>query len=246
MYQPKREREQVVENEIRQVVEANPSWGQRKVYHALRRAGHRWNHKRVTRIYRQMGLHLRSKPKKPRVRRQSHPLTASPHPNECWSIDFMRDALTCGRAFRTFNVVDNFNRQALTIQVKTSLPSRTVTRLLDEVAQQHGYPQRLRLDNGTEFTAHHFKNWAQQHGIHLDFTEPGSPYQNAYIERFNRTFREDILDAHWFDSLDEAQTLANQWLNHYNQERPHETLGGLTPCEFRIKNDHSLLLIGSI
>lgn len=246
-YRPKRVSEQIIMADIGKVVASHPSWGCGKVYQALRRAGQRWNHKRVYRLYHQMGLHRRPKLKKRLPRRQPQPLSPSPEPNECWSIDFMRDALSNGRAFRTFNVVDNFNRQALAIEVATSLPSRQVTRILDQVADGRGYPQRLRLDNGSEFTALHFKDWAKQHGILLDFTEPGCPYQNAYVERFNRTFREDVLDATWFDSLDEAQCLADQWRHRYNEHRPHDALGGLSPLDFLAQaSPPSLLFIGSI
>lgn len=128
-----------------------------------------------------------------------------------------------------------------------SLPSRQVTRLLDQVADWRGYPQRLRLDNGSEFIARHFKDWAKQHGILLDFTDPGCPYQNAYVERFNRTFREDVLDATWFNSLQETQDLADQWRHLYNEHRPHDALGGLTPLDFLAQaSPSSLLFTGSI
>lgn len=247
VYRPKRVSEQVIMDEIGQVVASHPSWGCGKVHQALRRAGRRWNHKRVARLYHQMGLHRRSKAKKRLPPRHPQPLSPSPAPNVCWSIDFMRDALSNGRAFRTFNVVDHFNRQALAIRVDTSLPSRKVTACLDQIADQRGYPQSLRLDNGSEFTAQHFKDWAKQHGIHLDFTDPGCPYQNAYIERFNRTFREDVLDATWFDSLQEAQVLADQWRHLYNEQRPHDALGGLTPLDFLAHaSPPSLLSTGSI
>jgi putative transposase len=159
----------------------------------------------------------------------------------------MRDALSNGQAFRTFSVVDNFNRQALAIEVATSLPSRKVTTCLDQIAVWRGYPQRLRLDNGSEFIARYFKDWAKQHGLLLDFTAPGCPYQNAYVERFNRTFREDVLDATWFDSLQEAQDLADQWRHLYNEHRPHDALGGLTPLDFLAHaSPPSLLSTGSI
>lgn len=247
VYRPKRISEQVIMDEIGQVVASHPSWGCGKVYQALRRAGRVWNHKRVDRLYHQMGLHRRPKAKKRLPPRHPQPLSPSLAPNVCWSIDFMRDALSNGRAFRTFNVVDNFNRQALAIRVDTSLPSRKVTVCLDQIADERGYPHSLRLDNGSEFTAQHFKDWAKQHGILLDFTDPGCPYQNAYIERFNRTFREDVLDATWFDSLQEAQILADQWRQLYNEQRPHDALGGLTPLDFLAHaSPPSLLFIGSI
>lgn len=247
VYQPKRVKDEVIQEMIRHLGEAHPTWGCGKMVQAMRRAGQPWNHKRIERIYHEMNFHRRSRVKKRRPHRQTEPLTPSYQPNECWSIDFMRDSLSTGRAFRTFNVIDNFNREALGIFVETSLPSTKVTQLLEEIAWVRGYPKRLRLDNGPEFTAHHFQNWATQNVILLDFTEPGSPYQNGYVERFNRTFREDILDANWFDTLQEVKTLANEWVIFYNEQRPHDALNGLTPAEFLASSrTDSLLSHGSI
>lgn len=196
----------------------------------MRLDGYKWNHKRVRRVYRQMGLNLRIKPKKRLPSRNPRPLIAPEQPNVCWSADFMSDSLTNGRYFRTLNVIDDFNREALWIEIDTSLPSQRVERVLDRIAAERGsYPTALRSDNGSEFIAHRLAKWAKAHDVLLDFIEPGKPAQNAYIERFNRTYREDILDAYLFDNLTGVRELTERWLLEYNTVRPHDSLGGLPP-----------------
>lgn len=143
----------------------------------------------------------------------------------------MSDALTNGHRFRTFNVIDDYNREALRIEVDTSLPSQRIERVLDQIAlERKHYPATIRSDNGSEFIAHTLAAWAAKHDILLAFIEPGKPAQNAYIERFNRTYREDILDAYLFDNLDEVRDLTDEWLIMYNNERPHDSLGGIPPA----------------
>ena len=152
--------------------------------------------------------------------------------NICWSVDFMHDSLASGRAFRTFNVIDDFNREALAIEIDTSLPAARVVRVLDMLAAWRGYPQCLRSDNGPEFISQKLEEWAEEHDILLNFIQPGKPAQNAYIERFNRTYREEVLDLYLFGSLAEARAITEEWLEEYNAIRPHEALGGLSPCQY--------------
>ena len=147
----------------------------------------------------------------------------------------MSDALRCGRRFRTFNVIDDYNREALLITPSFFLPATCVTQLLDRVADQRGYPDMLRVDHGPEFESKEFKRWTNQHGILIHYIQPGKPAQNGFIERFNRTYRQDILDIHLFNSLREVKLLTQQWLNIYNLKRPHQSLGGLTPVGFAHK-----------
>ena len=144
----------------------------------------------------------------------------------------MHDRLASGRTFRTFNVIDDFNREALAIEIDTSLPAQRVVRVLDTLAAWRGYPQRLRSDNGPEFISNKLDEWAGKHGVLLGFIQPGKPAQNAYIERFNRTYREEVLDLYLFDSLAEARAITEAWLEEYNAIRPHESLGGLTPYRY--------------
>ena len=152
--------------------------------------------------------------------------------NECWSADFMSDALWCSRRFRTFNVVDDFNREGLAIEVDFNLPAPRVVRTLDRIAAERGYPLKLRLDNGPELISVTLADWAEDHGVTLEFIKPGKPMQNGFIERFNRSYREAVLDMFVFQSLAEVREQTEQWLKEYNEERPHESLGDMTPREY--------------
>ena len=152
--------------------------------------------------------------------------------NECWSADFMSDALWGERRFRTFNVVDDFNRELLAIEVDFNLPAQRVVRTLDRIAATRGYPLKLRLDNGPEFVSVALADWAEQHGVLLGFIKPGKPMQNGFIERFNRSYREAVLDMFVFQSLSEVREQTEKWLREYNEERPHESLGNMTPREY--------------
>ena len=145
----------------------------------------------------------------------------------------MHDALACGRRFRTFNVVDDFNREALSIEIDLNLPALRVVRVLDRIAANRGYPVMLRMDNGPEFISLALAEWAEQHAVKLEFIQPGKPTQNAFIERFNRTYRTEILDFYLFRTLNEVREITEKWLSEYNCERPHESLNNMTPEEYR-------------
>lgn len=231
-YQPKRVTDTEVAAQLRVLAEQQPRWGFKKLYHALRQAGYNWNHKRVHRVYRALKLHRRVKRGKRLPKRTPLPLAQPEQPNECWSVDFMSDALLNGRRFRTLNVLDDFNREVLAIEVDTSLPALRVIRVLDQIASLRGYPQRIRTDNGPEFTASLFHQWAHQHHIQLDFIQPGCPAQNAYIERFNRTYREEVLDFYLFASLQEVRDITHNWQYTYNHLRPHDALHGSVPVAY--------------
>ncbi len=149
--------------------------------------------------------------------------------NEVWSIDFMHDALVTGQAFRTFNVLDDYNREGLGIEVDFGLPAPRITRTLDQIIEWRGKPKVIRSDNGSEMCSAEFQHWAAKRGIRLLFIQPGKPTQNAFIERFNRTVRHEWLDEHLFESIEHAQQTATEWLWRYNHERPHMALGGINP-----------------
>jgi putative transposase len=219
------------------MAEVHPRWGLRKMHVWLRNNGYPWNHKRVRRVYRMLKLNLRRKPKKRLPTRSPQPLSQPNAANVSWSMDFMRDSLSSGRSFRTFNVLDDYNREALWIEIDTSLPAERVIRCLELIAAERSYPQRLRLDNGPEFIARKLADWAAQHNIVLDFIQPGKPAQNAYIERFNRTYRTEVLDFYLFDTLAEVRAITKQWLDEYNHRRPHEALGGLPPAQYASLTD---------
>jgi len=198
----------------------------------IRNDGHKWNHKRVYRIYCELGLNIRVKPKKRLVSGNPVKLIQPIKLNSCWSVDFMSDVLRSGRRFRTFNVIDDCNREALLINPSHCLPAYEVTRLLDQLADMRGYPDVIRCDNGPEFRSGYFQQWAKDRGVRIEFIQPGKPAQNGFIERFNRTYREDILDAYLFDSLQEVKKVTAKWMRSYNYERPHQSLGNLSPIDF--------------
>ena len=198
----------------------------------LRRQGHTWNHKRVYRVYCSLKLNLRRKGKRRLPARNPQPLETPLAANVCWSVDFMSDALYSGQRFRTFNVVDDFNREALAIEVDINLPASRVIRVLERITTWRGYPARLRMDNGPELVSVALADWAEEHGVVLDFIQPGRPTQNSYIERFNRTYREEVLDFYIFSRISEVRDTTERWLREYNEERPHESLSNLTPAEY--------------
>lgn len=232
-YRPDDSRDEPVIQALLALVERYPRYGFRKLFVILRREGHCWNHKRVHRVYCQLNLNMRRKGKRRLPSRHPEPLAESDQINQCWSMDFMSDALWCGRRFRTFNVVDDHNREALWIEIDLNLPASRVIRSLDRIAAWRGYPQKLRMDNGPELVSVALAQWAERHQIQLEFIQPGKPTQNAYIERFNRTYREEVLDFYIFRTLNEVREITDRWLKQYNEERPHQSLGDLTPLEFR-------------
>ncbi len=185
-------------------------------------------------MYRALALHLKRKPKKRLPARTAQPLLVPVQANQTWSLDFMSDSLSNGRVLRTLNVIDDYNREALWIEVDTSLPAERVVRVLEQLLVWRGKPTRIRMDNGPELISQRLESWAKDQHIELLHIQPGKPAQNAYIERFNRTYREDILDAYLFDDLEEVRTITDSWLEDYNTIRPHEALQGLAPRQFAL------------
>jgi putative transposase len=193
--------------------------------------GFGWNHKRVYRIYRELELNLRIKPRKRLVRELPEPLAVPEKPNLTWSMDFMHDQLVDGRSFRILNVLDDFNREGLAMDVDISLPATRVIRSLDQVIEWRGKPDSIRCDNGPEYISGAVQAWAEQHGIALLYIQPGNPQQNAYIERYNRTVRYAWLAGNLFQTIEQVQEVATRWLWTYNNERPNMALGGITPMQ---------------
>lgn len=192
--------------------------------------GFGWNHKRVHRIYCALELNLRIKPRRRLVRAKPEALAVPDKPNVMWSMDFMADQLSSGRSFRTFNVLDDFNREGLGIEVDLSLPAARVVRSLDQIIEWRGKPDALRCDNGPEYISSTLLCWAEKHGIDVQFIQPGKPQQNAYVERYNRTVRHEWLEMNEFNSIEHVQEEATKWLWTYNNERPNMALGGITPA----------------
>jgi putative transposase len=235
-YQAKKSNDFEIAQELRQLAERQPRWGCRKMTDYLRNQGHDWNHKRIRRVYCKMALNLHRKPKKRLPARVAQALGVPGQPDQTWSLDFMSDSLVNGRTFRTLNVIDDFNREALWIEIDTSLPAERVVQVLERLLLERTAPQHIRMDNGPELIAQRLENWAKEKHIDLMHIQPGKPSQNAYIERFNRTFREDVLDAYLFDDLQQVRTLAERWLEDYNNIRPHDALQGLSPRQFALQN----------
>jgi len=208
-------------------------WGFWKCCDRLRNLGYPWNHKRLWRVYCQLRLNLPRRTKKRLAARPRQPLVVVPQPNTVWAVDFMSDTLYGGRRFRTLNILDEGVREGLAIEVDTSLPAERVVRVLEQVVAWRGQPQALRLDNGPELVADRFMTWCVERGIALRYIQPGKPDQNAFIERFNRTYRTEVLNAYVFESLDQVREISAQWLDSYNEERPHEALAGLPPALYR-------------
>jgi putative transposase len=217
---------------LQAVVAQHGRWGFWKCFDRLRSLGHAWNHKRVYRVYRALGLNHVRRTKKRLPKREVVPLQAPAQLNDTWAMDFMGDTLYGGRAYRVLNVLDEGNREALAIEVDVSLPSARVVAVLDQLVAVHGAPRQLRSDNGPEFIAEALRAWAEEHGITLAFIEAGKPNQNAYIERFNRTFRHEVLDAWVFTSLAEVRAVSEEWRLSYNTERAHDSLGSVPPLTF--------------
>ncbi len=206
------------------------NWGFGLCFLFLRNVkGFAWNHKRVYRIYRELELNLRIKPKKRIVREKPEPLAVPDNPNDCWSMDFMHDQLADGRTYRLLNVIDDYNREGLVIEADFSLPAERVIRSLDQLIEWRGKPKSIRCDNGPEYISGQLLTWARKHNVQLLFIQPGKPQQNAYIERYNRTVRYDWLSHYLFETIAEVQDFATEWLWTYNHERPNMALGGITP-----------------
>jgi len=214
------------------VVKENGKWGFWKCFDQMRLDGYRWNHKRVHRVYCALRLNLPRRTRKRIPKRERQPLVALPELNQSWAIDFMTDTLSDGRRFRTVNVIDEGNREGLAIEVSPSLPSVRVIALLEELIAQHGAPQAIRCDNGPEFTSGAFTAWSAVRGITIQYIQPGKPAQNAYMERFNRTFRHEVLDAYVFETLADVREITATFLRNYNTRRPHDSLGRVPPLTF--------------
>jgi putative transposase len=217
---------------LNHLVDERPKRGFWKCHKILRRQGYGWNHKRVYRVYCALKLNQSRRAKKHLPPRERQPLSVPAAPNQVWSADFVSDALYCGRRFRTFNVLDDFNREGVHIEIDTSLTSLRLIRVFEQIRAERGLPAVLRVDNGPEFLGEAFTRWAGVNGMFVQYIQPGKPNQNAFIERFNRTYRDEVLDIHLFRNLDEVREATHWWLIEYNEQRPHDSLGDRTPLEY--------------
>lgn len=230
-YESRRNDHEVIEK-LQELAEKLPTRGFDTYFGRLRQQGIKWSRNKVLRVYRLMKLGLRRKYKKRFPSRIKEPLIVPSAPNKTWSMDFMSDSLTDGRRIRIFNVTDDFNREALAIEPALSFPAERVIRVMQILEEEYGLPETIRVDNGPEFIAKKLQSWCKEKGITLQYIQPGKPSQNAYIERFNRIFREDILDAYWFEDLEQLRVLIEEWRNDYNYNHPHSALNGASPVAY--------------
>ncbi len=224
----------------KELLKIAPNRGFENYYNRTRREGYKWAWSRMLRVYREMGLVRRHKKRRKLPEELRMPLYQPQAVNEIWSMDFMSDSLSDGRTLRVLNVIDDCNRESLLNKGSISFPSVRVTRFLDELLEYYGKPKYIRSDNGPEFTSNDYKNWCKLRGIKRIYSEPGKPMQNGYVERFNRTFREDVLDAYMFSSISQFQIIADKWSKDYNDNHPHGSLGRKSPREYAPRNQYSL------
>jgi putative transposase len=227
---------------LRDFAHKHPRWGFRKAYQRLRRTGRRINHKRVQRLWREerllVGRRTRRKGKPPG---QTSPAVQALRPQQVWSYDFIFDATQKGTPLKILTVGDDFTRECLAIEVATSLPSAKVIAVLWRLFAQHGAPQYLKSDNGPEFIARTLRAWLASQQTQTTYIEPGHPWQNGFRESFHSRFRDEFLSVTLFANVAEARVLSEGFRREYNQERPHQSLGYLTPAEFKQQwqRDHS-------
>lgn len=223
----------ITEQKLLSLAKHYPTRGLDTYYGKIRLEGLKWNYKRVRRVYNKLNMKLRRKTRKRINRPYTESLSQPLFPNVMWSMDFMSDALEDGRRVRLLNIIDDYNRACLCIEVGISIGSDRVTRILDRIIELYGKPQSIRTDNGPEFTSTTYIDWCKSNSIKAIHIQPGKPKQNGYVERFNRTFREDILDAYIFENIDQLQVKADNWQNQYNYGHPHKSLGRKTPELFK-------------
>jgi len=225
---------------IREIAHLRVSWGYPRIWIQLRRDGWRINRKRVYRLYREEGLCMkRHKPRRHRSCSTRVERPSASRPNESWSMDFMSDELFNGHRIRLLTIVDDFTRESLAIAVDQRLTGGRVAEVLDRICASRGRPQRIRVDNGTEFTSKRLDQWAYLKGVQLDFSRRGKPTDNGLIEAFNGRLRAECLNENWFLSMDDAREKVESWRRHYNGERPHSALGYLAPEEFAARSSQN-------
>ena len=215
---------------LNSLIEKHVSIGFWKSYHRIRRTGLIINHKKLYK----MKLNIRRRTKKRIPARVKQQLFQPSEMNQVWSVDFMSDSLWDGRRIRLLNIIDDYNREVLSIETDTSFPTLRVIRSLEEIGKARGLPKIIRVDNGPEFISNQLDMWCKENKIQLIFIQPGEPTQNAYIERFNVTFRRDVLNAYVFKSINEVKKITEEWMVNYNYNRPHKALKNKTPIEFRL------------
>jgi putative transposase len=235
-YTPKLRVDEDVIDQLNSLIVKHPAIGFWQSYHRIRSKGLVWNHKRVYRVYTELKLNIRRRSKKRLPARVKQALYQPEVINEVWSIDFMSDTLWDGRRYRLLNIVDDYNRELLHIEADLSLPTLRVIRVLEYLKEFRGLPNIIRVDNGPEFISHKLDQWCRQNKITIVFIQPGKPMQNAYVERCNGNIRKELLNTYVFTTLAEVREKAAEWMNDYNNHRPHKSLGYKAPKVFAEEN----------
>ena len=230
-YEPRPKDDDEIIKVLHELIDKHPSIGFWKSFNRLRRRGYTWNHKRVYRVYTQLKLNIRRRARKRLPARAKQTLFQPEQVNQVWSIDFMHDSLWDGRRFRMLNIIDDYNREVLAMEVDTSLPSQRVIRVLERVSLDRPLPMMIRVDNGPEFISDKLDCWCIDKKVQLVFIQPGKPMQNGYVERLNGSIRKELLNAYIFRTLSEVREMASVWKEDYNNNRPHDALGNRTPRE---------------
>jgi putative transposase len=230
-YEPQSKNDSPVIQELEELVTRHPAIGFWQSYYRIRRKGLIWNHKRIYRVYTALQLNIRRRFKKRLPARVKQALFQPQGINEVWSIDFMSDSLWDGRKFRLLNIMDDYNREVLSLEADISLPALRVTRVLEYLKEFRGLPRMIRVDNGPEFISHVLDEWCRRHEIALTYIQPGKPMQNGYVERCNGSIRKELLNANVFYSLREVREKIEEWMLDYNYHRPHEFLNYRAPVE---------------
>jgi putative transposase len=232
-YQAKRDVQAPLRMRIVDIASTRVRYGYRRIYVLLRREGWKVNHKRVHRLYCLEGLHLRAQGKRKRIKSAQRPdRPMATRVNESWSMDFISDALYNGRRFRALTIVDNFSRECLAIEADQGIRGDHVVAVLERLKYIRELPDVIQVDNGSEFISKVMDRWAYDNGVKLSFSRPGKPVDNAFIESFNGSFRDECLNVNWFMSIEDAKEKIESWRRDYNGFRPHSSLDDMTPDEF--------------
>jgi putative transposase len=232
----------VVRQRLREIAQKRRRWGCPQLHRVLRRAGLVINHKRTERIYREEKLSLRIRKRRKTASELRVYIPDAHKPNQQWAMDFVSDALFNGRKIRLLTLIDEYLRECLAVEVDTSINGVRVTHVLDRIVSRYGLPEMIKVDNGPEFIGKALDAWAYQRGVKLQFSRPGKPIDNRFIESFNGRLRDECLNDNWFMSLHHAQQVVEKWRLDYNNARPHSSLGDLTPLEFAEKEREKLQL----
>lgn len=232
-YKEKKDKQEALRMKIRDIASTRIRYGYRRIYILLRREGWKVNHKRVHRLYHLEGLNLRVQDRKKRIRILQRPdVPRATRVNESWSMDFVSDALYNRRRFRALTIVDNFSRECLAIEVDQGIRGERVVEVLEYLKMVRGLPDTICVDNGSEFVSRSMDKWAYDNGVKLSFSRPGKPVDNAFIESFNGSFRDECLSVNWFLSIEDARCKIEAWRKDYNEFRPHSSIENMTPNEF--------------